>query len=360
MKTSRPQKRSGFSLVELLVVIAIITLLASLIAFTLPNIMSSANDAATKATIKKVNELLNKRMHALTREIQDQDRMAVGGAPSYLINSPFASVTPREKALVLARKHFIRLHLPMTFAEAEAAPTVTSSHTAATENAEMLYYFLTNGPQFDAAPVDTDTFRSTELADTDGDGALEIVDAWGKPLRFYRWPTRLIRPAPSGSEATPQTITNPSEPNPNLLNYQFEINPAFSGAGFPTEVGATARLLMNSIELAPLNVTRGPGTDFQHELGDPAANIPSDPLARDPDDPLGLIHPTTDIDATNIENNLHTPDTWHTPLVVSAGRDGVLGLFEPLDTTNRGHLAQPVLTPEGIEGLLDNLTNRQE
>ena len=35
-------------------------------------------------------------------------------------------------------------------------------------------------------------FTAQEVADTDDDGLLEFVDAWGEPLRFYRWPTRMI------------------------------------------------------------------------------------------------------------------------------------------------------------------------
>ena len=33
-----------------------------------------------------------------------------------------------------------------------------------------------------------DDFTDREVADTDGDGLLEFVDSWGRPLQFYRWP----------------------------------------------------------------------------------------------------------------------------------------------------------------------------
>src|SRR5262249_17242527 len=33
-----------------------------------------------------------------------------------------------------------------------------------------------------------DDFRDTEVKDTDGDGLMEFIDAWGEPLQFYRWP----------------------------------------------------------------------------------------------------------------------------------------------------------------------------
>ena len=47
---------------------------------------------------------------------------------------------------------------------------------------------------FGVAPVGVDAFLEQEIADTDNDGLPEFVDAWGNPLRFYRWPTRLIKP----------------------------------------------------------------------------------------------------------------------------------------------------------------------
>ena len=31
-------------------------------------------------------------------------------------------------------------------------------------------------------------FKETDVADTDGDGAMEFVDGWGNPIHFVRWP----------------------------------------------------------------------------------------------------------------------------------------------------------------------------
>ncbi len=61
------------------------------------------------------------------------------------------------------------------------------------------------------------------------------------------------------------------------------------------------------------------------------------------------------------EARYHTPDTYHTPLIVSAGKDGVLGLYEPNDTTNVGNLAMYDLTvsfDEMLNRISDNITNR--
>ncbi|MEI6541611.1 MAG: type II secretion system protein, partial [Planctomycetota bacterium] len=67
-----------------------------------------------------------------------------------------------------------------------------SRHQTATESAELLYYTLVYSTSYGSAAVDSDRFTNAEVRDTDGDGLPEFVDAWEQPLRFYRWPTRLI------------------------------------------------------------------------------------------------------------------------------------------------------------------------
>jgi hypothetical protein len=44
------------------------------------------------------------------------------------------------------------------------------------------------GKSFDMASIPASNIR-----DTDDDGVPEIVDAWGTPIRFYRWPTDLLQ-----------------------------------------------------------------------------------------------------------------------------------------------------------------------
>jgi hypothetical protein len=105
-------------------------------------------------------------------------------------------------------------------------------------------------------------------------------------------------------------------------------------------------------------------------------------LLTDPDDPVGRLYselerldgndgrPLFSIEFNEI--NYHTPETYHTPLIVSAGYDGLLGLREPNDTDFPngifGNLAQlagttaisPNQSPTAAvrEQLPDNITNR--
>ena len=81
----------------------------------------------------------------------------------------------------------------------------------------------------------------------------------------------------------------------------------------------------------------------------------------DGDDPLGIAPITTATDPFTPFTEefrlwrMHTIDTYHVPLVVSAGEDGSLGLFEPTDSASFGYLAQP--DPANLDDLVDNVTN---
>ena len=82
----------------------------------------------------------------------------------------------------------------------------------------------------------------------------------------------------------------------------------------------------------------------------PDGRLPRDLLLTDPDDPVGILYFELErlngLNGTPLfsnefnETKYHTPDTFHSPLIVSAGKDGQLGLYEPNDSANFGNLAQ--------------------
>jgi prepilin-type N-terminal cleavage/methylation domain-containing protein len=73
----------------------------------------------------------------------------------------------------------------MTLAQIQAK---IGSHTHATARSEMLYAILVEGTGPLGSSFSRDDFGPNEVADTDGDGLMEFVDAWGQPIQFYRWP----------------------------------------------------------------------------------------------------------------------------------------------------------------------------
>jgi prepilin-type N-terminal cleavage/methylation domain-containing protein len=241
----------------------------------------------------------------------------------------------------------------------------TASHASdsvhGTESSELLYFTLTQSGTFGSSPVDADQFTSSEVIDTDEDGFPEFVDAWGHPLRFYRWPTRLFDP----------TAPNPFRPDFDVVDDNTEVDPTPDNS----EAGGLREILVSEREYAGLLVKGLPPSPFA--IG---GSTQRDLMLVDPDDPVGILYTFIEdpkykdmgIDLTQEYNEAkyHTPDTYHAPLIVSAGPDELLGLREPTETNQTagifGNLAQyadttvaaPLPTDAVVDQLFDNITNR--
>lgn len=288
----RPRK-TGFTLVELMVVILIlIFLLGILIPITL-QVLGVSREAATKATVKKLHELMQKRLDAFNRGFDASFKRQYG--------EDWQPATPWH--VEFRKSQFRAVFL--------IGPAMTGSTPA--DNAEILYTLLKDVEGLGSSADDANEFGSLEVGDTDGDGNLEFLDGWGNPIRYYPYPTRLIKP--DGHDGT-----------------------AGGNGGVNLSKGASIHFggLPNTI--AELN--------------------------NDQDDPFGVLifYADTDADGSLSANELarfenrfkHTYSTYHTPLIVSAGPDGETGLFEPYDVQNKGHLAAGRGNTDPME---DNITN---
>ncbi len=319
-----PGGRHGFTLVEILVVILIIAIMASLITAVIGNSLNSARAAATRATITKVHRLLEERRQAIARSnLRTEIRVIRSSMPTV------PGLNSNDVARIVAFKETTRAQLPQRIEDlygpdrvahtaddspvfaalkklkpvsfTASPPTFPAKHyvdleSEATTSSELLYVALTMGTEL-GSEGNVIEFNSREAMDTDGDGLMELVDGWGKPLRFYRWPTSLVLAAPN----------LPTEPRPVELL-----------------IGGGNAQMWN----------------------------------KDPDDPVGRFKLW--MDNSNVSNHaqvqgkFHQPSTYHVPLVVSAGQDGVLQLHEP--HTDSGYLAMPA-TGDSTR-LSDSLTNR--
>ena len=77
------------------------------------------------------------------------------------------------------------------------------------QGAECLYLIMAtsyvgSGPAIDVIPA-------ANIDDTDGDGLLEILDGWGQPLEFIRWPVGV-----ADFEQSAIVSAAPTSANPNL------------------------------------------------------------------------------------------------------------------------------------------------
>jgi hypothetical protein len=211
-----------------------------------------------------------------------------------------------------------------------------SFHQRETESSELLYFALTRLDQFGAPGIGEGEFRSAEVADTDGDGMLEFIDGWGNPLRFYRWPTRLIKPFGMLGYDGGFGIAG-ADDNTNGTTDEFqEIGwPNSDDTLVPKSVRAFAGLYIDGLPRSPILIETAPGSGIWRTVaGD------FDQLNEDGDDPFGLLlynaTQLADLGIADVLNGLnesrfHTLNTYHKPLVVSAGADGLLGLLEPFE-----------------------------
>ena len=264
-----------------------------------------------------------------------------------------------------------------------------------TESSELLYYFLFHSGNFGSAEIGREEFTEKEIADTDLDGLPEFVDAWGQPLRYYRWPTRIIDPSlPLGTFAPIFTTEN----DPTDLKTTLSVDRVRVDVG-AREVDLLERNvadllikgLPRKLQFTDAYITAACNSRTDRPgITDVDVIIPPDPLLRDPDDPAGLLYSllesgipvgdfTIDLSWEFNEQNYHTPDTFHAPLVISAGVDNNLGLYEPYDISNLGNVARYNVDPNGdgtpyysyasvaqreselneiIDNLSDNLTSR--
>lgn len=424
---ARSMSRKGFTMVELLVVVGIIVVLMGMMVAVVGSSMKTARTAATSALIQKIDVLLDERMKGFDRATKSADFQRIITARKQSLESGgIFGVSPDVLAIV-ARKDFFKSNFPQRYAD--FAPALTASgplagvptrilmeptlvpedtnvngvldagedtngngvldgyihfkHKPETESSALLYFTVTRLQVFGVPPVGESEFGTSEVRDTDGDGLLEFVDGWGRPLRFYRWPTRLFKP-----------------------NGIKGLDNQFGASGVDDDLNGTVDDLPDFGKVNTDDITVS--TAQRAIAGYLIDGLPSGPviagqwdsLSEDPDDPYGLI--STEIKrlflqsngATNVtlgvtgfnEMNYPTIDTYHTPLIVSVGADGDLGLFEPYQgtasgvsgagvlDTDLGILAQPIhgpggpydfsslaVTPSGNQAtsaLMDNITNR--
>lgn len=246
------------------------------------------------------------------------------------------------------------------------AAALRNDSIPSSESAELLYFTLTASGSFGSSPVDADQFLSVEIGDVDLDGLPEFIDSWGNPIHYYRWPTRLVDP----------TAPNPFAPDFDTVNDPTEVDPYpdNSEADGLREITDTERdfigLTLKGIPPKPTPIARPDGSTYMQR----------DLLLVDPDDPVGILYTFIEdpkykdmgIDLTEEYNEVkyHTPDTYHAPLIISAGPDGILGLRAGNDFDASmgifGNLAQyarttvSAPTPDNavFDALSDNVTNR--
>lgn len=303
-------RRRGFTLVELLVVITIIAILLTLTIRVVGSVITVSRESATQTTIRKVQALLNSRAEAMSRS--QLSKAYIRNTPEWIMTEGLTTDDATKKAMVA--KLLARRHLPQRFQEVldgdainaklnlpPAHPNITNAGAAS--SSEILYDVLTQSDVLGDVSIGTDSFGSNQVGDPDKNGLPEFIDGWGQPLRFYRWPTRLFRPT-----------------------------------GTPTQNDVTSGIDLTNAKI------------LLSQLPTFTGNIVND-LCRDPDDPIRRCMSVANFATIGVPVSVHwnlpisgpvfhTPATYHVMLVVSAGADKMLGLYEPDDVAHEGHLGK--------------------
>ncbi len=218
------QTRPAFTLIEMLVVIAIIAILAAMVAVGTIKVIASQRGSNTQNAMRTIQKVLNEHWE----DVVSKAKKETGIEGSYAaIDSVFgADSTGGERNRIIWIKMRLMEAFPITYAEIQKPYPYTSgiipanmrrhngtylktigSKTAdsaggTTESSACLYMALSISRNGTA--LNLDNLGSATVADTDGDGMLEYIDAWGKPLTFYRFPTN--------NQALQDTDPNPSSP----------------------------------------------------------------------------------------------------------------------------------------------------
>lgn len=277
MNRPRQGRRKGFTLVELLVAMAILAILASLAVAGLYLAQESAREARTAALISRLHLEITSRWNAYATRPLEADL----GEVAALLGEP-NDAQGRAKARLWAVRERLRMELPERYSDIADPPVYLPQRTAvaqqfkdwydlarpskAYESAECLYQIVT-GPTVGEGLLGARAFSSHEIGDADGDGAPEFLDAWGRPVRFFRW-------APGAAVYSeiqyddPALAHDPLDPQGHQPE-SFALYPLIVSAGSDGKLGLVWRSDLRYGQMYPANNPFATSGDSKGTVGAP-------------------------------------------------------------------------------------------
>jgi prepilin-type N-terminal cleavage/methylation domain-containing protein len=263
------RRRAGFTLIELLVVIAIIAVLAALTAGAVLKFMGVQPVSNTKLTLRKLQNELRRKWTEVTEQARRDPMLSQDPCAQAAIAiaglSPNAGA-PQELTRLIYIKIKQKQAFPETYAEAVNGFTVAgqtikplaafvtelnkygvtvANHPAGTnpkdyESSVCLLMALKRGVAGGA--VTDEALGLNNISTKLTGGAPYLIDAWGNPVLFSRWPL--------GNTNTPQA--DPTDPQGLLVKMAAASQTAFSnglnaGNGIHAVVNSTANFLTPTI-----------------------------------------------------------------------------------------------------------------
>jgi prepilin-type N-terminal cleavage/methylation domain-containing protein len=235
---------AGFTVVELLMVMLIMGLLVGLSLTAFNAAVAHSRVSRTKVVIAKLDQLVMDRWESYrTRPVPIRSA---------------ATTDPRTAAQnrLYALREIMRMELPNTRADVNDNPVrlpsrpainrgyqrkVPAGWTDTWQHAECLYLIVASMRDNDKSALDF--FSKDEIGDLDNDGVPEILDGWGNPIQFIRWPAG-YRTDAANPALTMQNQNNPDSFDPLKAHSltgnvtTFDLKPLIYSFGPDKEVAA--------------------------------------------------------------------------------------------------------------------------
>jgi len=259
-------RRQAFTLVEMLVVCAIIVILAGLTLVVVSSVAHSAKVSKTRSTIRKLDTAMRQIIESYEDKFIDIKNKVAKEFPKTSAESDKEAQDRQAAIAAHYIRDLMRMEMPQNVAEVSQEPLAITYKDkdkgktySAVEKSPLLNYYQkfdftkTQNPSAallfliiqNLSPETLEAFHGSEVADTDGDGLLEFVDAWGKPIRFLRW-----APAFSDSDIQKQEYLFPDPTDERTGAAGWFLYPLIYSAGADEDYG----IIDDPAQLPPVDV----------------------------------------------------------------------------------------------------------
>jgi prepilin-type N-terminal cleavage/methylation domain-containing protein len=242
--------RPAFTLVELLVVIAIIAILASLAAVGTIKVIASQRSSNTQNAMQTIQKVMMEHWNFVASEARKETGLegpfgtmdaifgtdSTGGERnraiwvkmrlmeafpvSYIevVNPANKNFFPYDSGIIPTSLRKYRGTYQKLLGKLTSDKAVVPHSTESSACLQMALSVTRNG-----VTLNIDNLGSASVFDSDGDGIMEFIDAWGNPLTFFRFPTAhqaLQNTSPTPSNSPKATYHDLQDPKGFLFNWK--------------------------------------------------------------------------------------------------------------------------------------------